>query len=262
VAIENKKAKTQKAQQVINRLSERWYQGRDEPFPECKLGREPRTRRGGKCSACTTKAEFEVDKEVSRLIDRGTFDRPLACPYRVVTNLLCAMTIGPEAARARGGKLDRVDPVRELKTIIRRVGMFIRATTTFSREDIEALIDDENEWRPHKLIVSAERNLREALTLLEQLNAKPRTRSRGGRIGNLDIQAVARAMAIAWRELTGSLPAKENLSFRSLLRAATLTVLGDLPREPNWEAATQTARQRIRRMIGRPGANARKVSSY
>src|SRR4029077_578994 len=67
VAIENRKAKTQKAQQVINRLSERWYQGRDEPFPECKLGREPSTRRGGKCSACTIKAEFEFDGEVSRL---------------------------------------------------------------------------------------------------------------------------------------------------------------------------------------------------
>ena len=246
MAIENRKAKTQKAQQVINRLSERWYQGRDEPFPECKLGREPRTRRGGKCSACTIKAEFEFDGEVSRLIDRGTFDRPLACPYRVVTNLLCAMIIGPEAARARAGKLARVDPVRELKAIIKRVSLFIRATTTLSREDIDALRDDENEWRPHKLIVSAERNLREALTLLEQLErAKPRARSRGGRTGNLDIQAVARAMATAWRELTGSLPAKDNLSFHSLLSAATITVLGDLPRDPNWEAATQTARQRI-----------------
>jgi hypothetical protein len=246
VAIENRKAKTQKAQQVINRLSERWYQGRDEPFPECKLGREPRTRRGGKCSACTTKAEFEVDKEVSRLIDKRTFDQPSACPYRVVTNLLCGIPLGPEAARARGGKLDRVDPVRELKTIIRRVGMFIRATTTLSREDIEALIDDENEWRPHKLIVSAERNLREALSLIEQLErTKPRVPLRRGRTGDLDIQAVARAMATAWRELTGSLPGKENLSFHSLLSAATLTVLGDLPHEPNWEAATQTARQRI-----------------
>jgi hypothetical protein len=244
VAIENREAKTQKAQQVINRLSERWYQGRD--VPGCKLGREPRTRRGGKCSACTTKAEFEVDKEVSRLIDRGTFDRPSACPYRVVTNLLCAMTIGPEAARARGGKLDRVDPVRELKTIIRRVGMFIRATTTLSREDIEALTNGGTEWRPHKLIVSAERNLREALALVQQLErTKPRAHLRRGRTGNLDIQAVARAMATAWRELTGSLPAKENLSFHSLLSAATLTVLGELRREPNWEAATQTARQRI-----------------
>jgi hypothetical protein len=244
VAIENRKAKTQKAQQVINRLSERWYQGRD--VPECELGRELRTRRGGKCSACTTKAEFEVDREVSRLIDKGTFDRPLACPYRVVTNLLCAMIIGPEAARARAGKLARVDPVRELNAIIKRVSLFIRATITLSREDIEALSDDENEWRPHKLIVSAERNLREALALVQQLErTKPRARSRGGRTGDLDIQAVARAMATAWRELTGSLPAKENLSFHSLLSAATITVLGDLPHDPNWEAATQTARQRI-----------------
>jgi hypothetical protein len=246
VAIENRKAKTQKAQQVINRLSERWYQGRDEPFPECKLGREPSTRRGGKCSACTIKAEFEFDGEVSRLIDRGTFDRPLACPYRVVTNLLCAMTIGPEAARARAGKLARVDPVGELKAIVKRVSLFIRATTTLSREDIEALTNDGNEWRPHKLIVSAERNLREALALVQQLErTKARARSRGGRTGDLDIQAVARAMATAWRELTGSLPAKENLSFHSLLSAATITVLGDLPHDPNWEAATQTARQRI-----------------
>jgi hypothetical protein len=246
VAIENRKAKTQKAQQVINRLSERWYQGRD--VPECKLGREPRTRRGGKCSACTIKAEFEVDKEVSRLIDKGIFDQPVACPYRVVTNHLCGITLGPEAARAGGRKLDRIDPIRELKAITKRVGMFIFDTTTLSREDIDALIDDENEWRPHKLIVSADRNLREALALIQQLErTKPRAHPRGGRTGHLGIQAVARAMATAWRKLTGELPGKENLSFHSLLSAATITVLGDLPHDPNWETATQTARQRILR---------------
>jgi hypothetical protein len=247
MAIENRKAKTQETQQVINHLGERWHQGRAKPFPECKLGREPGRRRGGKCSACTITAEFEVDKEVSRLIDKGTFDQPVVCPYRVVTNLLCAMLLGPEAARARGRKLDRIDPIRELKAITKRVGMFIFDTTTLSREDIEALVDDQNEWRPHKLIVSAERNLREALALIQQLErTKPRAHPRRGRTGDLDIQAVARAMATAWRKLTGELPGKETLSFHSLLSAATVTVLGDLPNEPNWEAATQTARQRIR----------------
>ena len=112
MAIENRKPKTQKAQQVINRLGERWHQGRAEPFPECKLGRERPTRRGGKCSACTIDAEYEVDREVSRLIDKGTFNQASACPYRVVTNQLCAIPLGPEAARARSGKLDRIDPVR------------------------------------------------------------------------------------------------------------------------------------------------------
>jgi hypothetical protein len=247
MTIEDKKAKTARTQLAIDRLGERWHQGHGEPFLECKLGREPPTRRGGACSACAIKAEFEVDKEVRRLIDKKVFDQPSACPYRVVSNwLLFGTTLGPEAARARGSKLDPVDPVRDLKAILKRVGIFIRATTTLSREDIEALIDDEGEWRAHKHMVLAERNLREALALIQQLQrTKPPAHRRRGRTGDLDIQAVARVMAQAWRSLTGRLPGKDNLSFRGLLIAASTTVLGDLPHEPNWEAAAQTARQRI-----------------
>jgi hypothetical protein len=60
-------------------------------------------------------------------------------------------------------------------------------------------------------------------------------------------QAVARAMAGAWRELTGRLPAKDNSKFHGLLLAAVATLFGHPANEPNCESLTKTAVERIRR---------------
>jgi hypothetical protein len=156
------------------------------------------------------------------------------------------MTLGSEAARARGSNLDRVDPIRELKAALRHIRAVLRMTT-LSSEDIEALIDDEDDIsdiKALKLVVPAERNLRAAL---QQLNHIKPTNPRRGRTGELKVQAVVRAMARAWRVLTGRLPAKDNARFHDLLSSATATVFEELPHQPNWESATETARKPIQR---------------
>jgi hypothetical protein len=241
LVIENSKAKTKKTQRVLNRLAERWREGHDKHLRQCRLGREPPSRRGGACSACKVKLEFELDKEVKRLIDKKTFHRPSACPYHVFSNnLLFYMTLGPEARRAQAGKPETIDPIEELNEALFHVAAVLQ-TTTLPPAHGEALYEDEeDEVKVLKLVAS------DIVRVTPQ--PAPGTRSRkGGRIGDLDIQAVTRAMVVAWRELTGDLPSKDNLSFRHLLVAASATVFSDLPHEPNWESATLTARQRILR---------------
>ena len=59
-------------------------------------------------------------------------------------------------------------------------------------------------------------------------------------------QAVARAMVLAWRRLTGRLPARKNVKFQDLLLAAIATMFGHPRKEPNLESAIRTAVDRIR----------------
>ena len=54
-------------------------------------------------------------------------------------------------------------------------------------------------------------------------------------------------MALAWRQLTGRLPAKDNSKFHDLLQAAIVTIFGDRVKVPNLQTATKTAVDRIRK---------------
>jgi hypothetical protein len=54
-------------------------------------------------------------------------------------------------------------------------------------------------------------------------------------------------MALAWRQLTGRLPAKDNSKFHGLLLAAIASIFGHPVKEPNLESATKTAVDRIRK---------------
>jgi len=44
-------------------------------FGNSKLGREPARRREGACSACKPRPDFEINREIARLIDLGAFER-------------------------------------------------------------------------------------------------------------------------------------------------------------------------------------------
>ena len=145
MSVENRKTKIEKTQQVVDRLGDRWLQGHGETLPECELGREPPTRRGGPCSACTIKPEFELDREITRLVAKKAFGQRSNCPYRVFSNnLLFGMTLGPEAGRARSAKPETIDPIHELTRALIHVAAVLR-TTTQAPADIEALDDDEED---------------------------------------------------------------------------------------------------------------------
>jgi hypothetical protein len=191
--------------------------------------------------------EFEFDEEVTRLIGQKTFDKTLACPYRVFSSyLLTGLTLGPEAVRSRAGKSRRIDPVHELERALEHVDAVL-GTTTLSPEDIEALVGEEGDLKVLQLAAAAQRKLQAALELVQHLDADEPAPTPRGRTGRLDVQAVARALALAWLELTDQLPSKDNISFQNLLGSAVATVFGYVEDEPNWEAAIQTARQRIKK---------------
>jgi hypothetical protein len=58
-------------------------------------------------------------------------------------------------------------------------------------------------------------------------------------------QAVARAMAGAWRRLTGRPPAKDNFKFHGLLLVASASIFEHPAEEQNLEWATKMAVERI-----------------
>jgi hypothetical protein len=229
-------------QQVIDRLAKRVSQ----PPAHCRLGCEPRRRRGGACSACTAPQEFEIDREIAQLIDGAAFRRPGVCPYRVLaSHLVAGLTLGPEVSRARRAGQFRVAPVAEIKGALKRIRTILQATR-LSRDEIEAISISNagDRWQALYAVLVADRALEKALT---RFQAAKTSRSPRGRTGALHNQAVARAMALAWRQLTGRLPAKDNSKFHDLLLAAIASIFGHPVEEPNLESATRTAVDRIRK---------------
>ena len=222
-------------QQIINRLTERWAEANESQDP-CRLGYELRRRRRGPCSVCTSPQEYELDREIAQLIDSVPFRRPGICPYRViVSHLIAGLTFGPEASRARSASRPNIDPVAEIKSAQRHIHAALRATG-LSLEDIEAISirDNRDRWQPLYAILTAERALETALVVFRAQNPA-KGRSPRGRIGALHNQAVTRAMALAWRQLTGRLPGKDNTKFHGLLLAATATVFGACEKQPDFE---------------------------
>jgi hypothetical protein len=134
--------------------------------------------------------------------------------------------------------------VVEIKGALKRIGTITRATR-WSREDIETLINKDDWWQALHAVFSAEHALKNALAIFQSQIPRKTSRSPRGRAGALHIQAVARAMANAWRVLTGHLPAKDNEKFHDLLLAAVATIFGHPAKEPNLESATRTAVEHI-----------------
>jgi hypothetical protein len=216
--------------------------------PDCKLGREPPQRRGGACSACKPREDFEINREIARLINLRAFKRPGICPYRVfVSHLIARLTVGPEASRARSDGQLRVDPVVELKGARKRIRTILYAGPT--REHIEAIASCRggDRWQALYAVLVAERAVDKALALFQSQVAAKTGRSPRGRTGALHTQAVAQAMALAWRQLIGRLPAKDNFRFHELVWAAIASIFGHSVKKPNFESATKTAVDRIRR---------------
>ena len=84
-------------------------------------------------------------------------------------------------------------------------------------------------------VFAAEHALEKALAIFRsQTSGLPR-----GRAGALHVQAVARALATAWRVLTGRLPAKDDEKFHDLLLAELATIFGHPEKEPNSEISNQ-----------------------
>jgi hypothetical protein len=239
---------TASPQQVIERLAERCLKA-SQSSPHCRLGSEPRPRRGGGCSACTARQEFEIDRVIAQLIDSGSFARAGVCPYQVIaSHLVAGLTLGPEVSRTRSTRRPRVDPVVEVKGLLRRIRSLLFATGP-SPDNIEAIaISNAGAWwQALSAVLAAERSLERALALFESRIPVNTIRSPRGRTGALHNQAVARAMAGAWRQLTGRLPAKDNSKIHGLLLAAIVSIVGHADKEPNLESLTKTAVERIKK---------------
>ena len=231
---------TVKAQQVIDRLAERSIRASRQPV-ECRLGSESLRRRGNACSACPVRPEFELDQAVAELINAGVFKGTGACPYQVITShVVSGLIFSPEAIRAKSAGQYRVDPVLAIKGALKQVRAITRATR-WSRQDIEGLSNKDACWEAFKAVFAAEDALQKALPIFQSQT----TRLPRGRAGALHVQAVARAMANAWRVLTGRLPAKNNENFHNLL-AVGVTTIGHGAKEPNLESATRIAVARIK----------------
>jgi hypothetical protein len=229
------------------RLAE-WCAKASKPSAKCKLGREAPRRRGGACSACSPRPGLEINWEIARLINLQAFKRAGICPYRVVvSHLLAGLTVGPEAFRARSRYRIRIDPVAEIRGARKRIRSILYATG-LSRDDIEAISisSESTRWQALSGIVMADRALEKALAFFQSQIPMQTRRSPRGRTGALHKQAVARAMALAWRQLTGRLPARKNVKFQGLLLAAIATLFGHPRKKPNLESLIRTAVDRIR----------------
>jgi hypothetical protein len=241
-----------RAQQVLRRLAARWAKDRPSSA-QCRLGLESR-RRGGACSACSYLQEFELDRAIAQLINTGAFKRAGVCPYQIIaSHLVAGLIFGPDISRARSSGRPRVDPATEVKRVLKRIRSLLYATGP-SRDDIEAIAisNDSDWWQALNAVLMAERSLEKALTLFQSQVPVDTVRSRrGGRTGARHIQAVARALAGAWRGLTGRLPAKNNSRFHGLLDAAVGTIFGHPGKEPRWESATRLAVERINKDAAR-----------
>jgi len=231
-----------RTQQIIERLTERCLK----VTRPCALGRKPLPRRGGACSECRISREFELDQAVAELVNTGAFKGIGLCPYHIIaSHLVARLVFGPERSRARSAGQSRVDAMLEIKGALKRIGAITRSTA-LTREDVEAISNKDEWWQALSAVYSAEHDLQKALAIFRSQAPSKTGSLRRGPIGALHIQAVAIALARAWRVLTGQLPGKTNKNFHDLLLAAVATIFGHPAKEPNWEAATRTAVRNIK----------------
>ena len=95
-------------------------------------------------------------------------------------------------------------------------------------------------------LVSEDQPICSVLQVVDQLEALlPKVRNaakyRAGPAGDLIRRSVFLSMAMAWKELTGHLPAKNNADFQDLANAAYVTVIPNGDENYSAEAAAATA---------------------
>jgi hypothetical protein len=232
--------------QLQERLSVPWH----EAF-ECKLGREPRLRRGDKCSACPVNIELEIDRAVAELISDEVIQSATRCPYLAFTSALFFALLVALEAQETAKQSERVR-VKELSTALKHIN---RALETLSpdRKGIEYLAAREDEEMFVRLydVVRAEALISHAVKFLNEnferhhgsnLEIKKELPVKRGRRPALELRAFVRPCAHTWQELIGARPGKHNTRFHGLLQAAATTVLGPLDREPDWEGQIVAAR--------------------
>ena len=230
----------------------RVVKGDVQSFPwECKLGHEPRLRRGNKCSACPVNIELEIDHAVAELISDNVIQSSTKCPYLAFsTALIVALLVGSEAVET-AKQSERVR-VNELNKALEHIGRALK-TMAPNREDIEYLAAREDEEMFTRLadVVRAETLISKAVRFLKEnfernhghkLDPKSLPSVKRGRRPALEIRGLIRPCEHAWQQLIGARPGKHNMRFHSLLQAAASTVLGPLDREPDWEGQNVAAR--------------------
>ena len=220
---------------------------------DCKLGREQRSRRSEKCSACTFNIDLkQLDRAIGQLIEDKIIVRPAHCPYVIFARALFIALVAGRGAQQSSKESERVR-ITELKTALRHID---RALETLSprREEIKYLVRLDEELFGHLTnVVTAETLIDNAVKFLienakrnygEETDFTKPAPPRRGRPGALEIQGIVGACADAWKELIGKNPGKNNIKFHDLLHAAAETVLGPLDPEPDWEHQIVAARQR------------------
>jgi hypothetical protein len=167
--------------------------------------------------------------------------------------LVFALLAGPGAEEThRESERTRII---ELETALKHVDRALK-TLAPDREDIRGLAEEEDAdelFVRLEDVVRAETLIQNAVKFLienakrthgEETDLTKPARPRRGRPGALDIQGIVHCCDIAWKELIGKKPGKNNVNFHGLLCAAAETVLGPLDPEPDWEHQIVAARQR------------------
>jgi hypothetical protein len=183
---------------------------------------------------------------VSQFIAKGIFSAATKCPYLVAArSLIRAIMLGPEVMRA--GRENQKTRIDELKKALRHIDRAI-GTLARDRRDMKALSDQDPVFQYWADVINAEQSITNAVHCFieEYEKLKPDRVSFRGRKGMLALQGIAQNMVLAWEELTGTLPGKNNTHFHDFLHASATTVFGPLESEPDWEWVTRSARDRIK----------------
>jgi hypothetical protein len=226
--------------QIIGRLWERL----DEPFDQCRLGREPRCK--NRCSACThTKAKFELDHAVASLIENGTFAVSTVCPYRVFAGeLLLALMAGPlileglcDLHRRTAEELEIA--LKHLRRGIRLYNQFPWVTMWMEKE-YHSIVQE---------VITAQQSIDKALKTYRTkylFDQPSQPKSERGRGKDLERQTIVQGCAAAWERLTGSRAGKTNTNFQDVLSAASATVLGVRDSFKGWEWQIKVFEERLK----------------
>ena len=121
--------------QLVQRIWE-WFFLKSATSSDCKLGREQRSRRSEKCSACTFNIDLkQLDRAIGQLIEDKIIVRPAHCPYVIFARALFIALVAGRGAQQSSKESERVR-ITELKTALRHID---RALETLSprREEIK-----------------------------------------------------------------------------------------------------------------------------
>lgn len=220
-----------------------------EKASSCRLGKEPRKRRVS-CSTCEVTVQFELDEAVARFVSDGKFSKCDVCPYIIATRgLLMGIMFAPNVELA---SLEREKKaVEDIRSALTHINRAIEPLAR-DRQDMKALSDLDPLFAAWKDVINAEQLLKSAVHVFSKEYEQHRSQSTirwssSGRPPRRELQGIAQSSVVAWQQLTGSLPAKNNVAFHEFLRAAATTVFGAFDPDPDWEWVTRSARAEIKR---------------